>query len=407
MQRSLVFSLITLYVLVLWSEQTQRPQFTNTYNPRVFSHTLKKEESNLFSIMIGLASDNYREYFEIDGKLCAASRYLSLLYAKKGEVPKRVETTALRPLLWSYGVYDFQYLPTAFVYKSEDSLKESIKTYIHLSSKRGLFMCGVGIADFKDERRIATIICSKRIVYATDIPKIMTEGSYLNLSFGIRSGYKEPIIYYSPPSGGVYKARPAVNEKGEFYDSYKLDGGLGKYLVQIIAKGPTGAEPIFLIPIYVNMDISDIKKELMTYVNLEDHTKTVSEEEAKEMLYKAINFERKKLNIAPVKLNTQLSQIAFEKSKMMAEKQLFGHEVDSKKTEEILRSKNIRFSKMAENIGLNSSPRMAHFLFMSSPAHRASILDPAYSEVGIGIYKVGDEEPQWFITEIFIVPMEF
>ncbi len=407
MCRSGIFRILILSFVVLGAAQDSKPQFTNTYNPRVFSHTLRKEESDLFSLLINSAQDEYKEFFEIDGKLCAASRYLSSLYAKKGEVPKRVETTALRPLLWSYGVYDFQYLPTAFVYRSEEALKDSIKTYLHLASKRGFFNCGTGIADFKDEKRIATVICSKRIVETFDIPKILTVGSYINLSFHIRPGYKEPVVYYSPPSGGVSKIRPAVNEKGEFFDSYQLEGGSGKYLVQIIAKGPSGAEPVFLIPVYAGMDIGEIKKELMTYINLEDNTKNVSAEEGKEMLFKAINYERKKMNIGSVKLNPVLSQIAYEKSKMMAEKQLFGHEVEGKKTEDMLKERKIKFGKMAENIGLNSSPRMAHFLFMSSPSHKANILESAFSEVGIGIYKAGDEDPQWFITEIFILPTEF
>ncbi len=398
---------ILMVILFLGAAEDTKPQFTNSYNPRVFLHTLKKEESDLFSLLINSAQDEYKELFEIDGKICAAARYLSMFYARKGEVPKRMETTALRPLLWSYGIYDFQYLPTAFVYRTEDSIKDAIKTYLHTISKRGFFNCGTGISDYKDGKKIATIICSKKVVEMFDLPKIMTVGSYINMNFNIRPEYKDPIIYYSPPSGGVSKKKPAINEKKEYFDSYALDGGAGKYLIQIIAKGADGIEPVFLVPVYAGMKMDEIKKELLTYINLEDNTKNVSVEEAKDMLLKAINFERKKINKKIVKLNPILSQIAYEKSKMLAEKQLFGHDVGEKKTEDILKEKNVKYGKMAENIGLNSSPRMAHFLFMSSPSHRANILESAYSEVGIGIYKTGEDEPQWFITEIFIVPTEF
>lgn len=399
--------IILLLILILSGADQERPPFTNTYNPRLFSHTLKKEESELFSLLVNSAQDNYKELFELDAKLCAASRYLSINYAKRGSVPKRVETTALRPLLWAYGVYDFQFLPTAFVYTSSDSLKDPIKRYLEVLSKRGFFNCGAGTSELNDGRKIATIICSKRVVDAFDIPKIMTSGSYIKLNIRLREGFSDPIFYYSPPSGVVNKKRPAVHEKGEFSDTYQLDGGEGKYLIQIIAKGDKGVEPVFLIPIYVGMDINEIKKEMLMYVNLDDNTKDASEEEARDMLFKAINFERKKIHIKPLKLNPLLSQIAYEKSKMMAEKQLFGHDISEKKTEDILKERGIKFGKMAENIGLNSSPRMAHMLFMSSPAHRANILGSEYSEVGIGIYKVGQEDPQWYITEIFILQTEF
>lgn len=401
----IIVILLVLLPYILNSEE--KLQFTNTYNPRVFSYTLKKEESNLFSFFMNSAQDEYKEFFEIDAKLCAAARYSSIMYAKKSEIPNRLETTALRPLLWSYGIYDFQFLPTAFVYKTEEGLKDSLKSYLHIISKRGFFNCGIGITDFNEEKKIATIICSKRVVEAFDIPKIMTEGSYLNLNFTIRSGYKEPVLFYSPPSGDVTKKKPAISEKGEYYDSYALDGGAGKYLVQIVVRGNTGVEPVLLIPIYAGVPMNEIKKELMTYINLVDNTKNVSVEEAKDMLLKAINYERKKMRLNSLTLNPALSKIAQEKSKLMAEKQLFGHEVTEKKIEDMLKENKIKFGGVAENIGINSSPRMAHFLFMSSPSHRANILNSIYNEVGIGIYKAGKEEPQWFITEIFLMGTEF
>ena len=407
MIRKFIYSILMI-ILPSMVVSEQKVEFTKTYNPRVFSYTLKKEESSLFALLINSSKEEERELFEMDAKLCAAARYNSINLSKKGEVPKKLETTAMRPLLWSYGVYDFQYLPTAFVYRSEESLKDTIKTYILTITKRGFFNCGVGVSDFKDEKKIATIICSKRVVDAFDIPKVMNNGSYLNLEFKVRNGYREPILYFSPPSGDVKKIAPAIQEGGSYSYSYELSGGEGKYLVQIIVQGNNGPEGVFLIPVYVGVQLTDIKKEMLTYINLEDNTKNVSVEVAKDMILKAINFERKKQNIAPLKINEQLSKIAYSKSKAMAEKQLFGHEIEEHKLEDMLKSENIQFVKASENIGLNSSPRMAHFLFMSSPAHRSNILNPVFKEVGIGIYKVGDgEDTQWFITEIFLIPKEF
>jgi|GEM_PF-2766629 len=405
MKRKVIIVLIAVTITSIAASE-EKIQFTNTYNPRVFSYTLKKDESNIFSLLINSSEEEEKEAFEIDAKLCAAARYNSANLAKKGDVPKKLETTALRPLLWSYGVYDFQYLPTAFIYKTEESLKDSIKVFLHTISKRGFFNCGVGVSDFKDEKKIATIICSKRVIDTFDIPKIMNIGSYLNLEFKIRSGYKDPILYFSPPSGEVKKIAPAISERGEFSYSYELSGGDGKYLVQIITQGKNGVEAVFLVPIYVGVSLSDIKKEMLTYINIEDNTKNVSVEVARDMLLKAINYERKKVNLTPLKLNQKLCSIALSKSKAMAEKQLFGHEIEQHKLEELLKSENIQFNKASENIGLNSSPRMAHFLFMSSPAHRSNILNSMFSEVGIGIYKAGDEDAQWFITEIFLMPKE-
>lgn len=404
MRAAVVSILIVLFAVEIIAKE--RVQFTNTYNPRVFSYSLSKVESDLFSLLINSSQRQYSEMFELDPKLCAVARYNSSRLARKGEVPRRIETTAIRPLLWAYGVYDFLYLPTAFVYKSEESLKDLIKGFLATIANREFFNCGVGVADFKEKKKIATIVCSKRVIEAMDLPKIMNEGSYLNLEFGIIEGYKEPLIYISPPSGDVKKVVPAVGEKGKFTYSYELSGGEGKYLVQIIVRGKNGVEPVFLIPVYVSVSPADIEKEITSYIDIEDNTKHVLTDAAREMLLKAINFERKKINLPPLKTNLSLEKIAYSKAKAMAEKQLFGHEVENLEIERLMRSKNIAFYKVAENIGLNSSPRMAHFLFMSSPAHRANILNPIFTEVGIGIYKTGDEDPQWYICEIFLMPKE-
>lgn len=404
MRATVISILIVLFAVEIIAEE--RVQFTNTYNPRVFSYSLSKVESDLFSTLVNSSQEQYREMLKLDPKLCAVARYNSLRLARKGEVPRRIETTAMRPLLWAYGVYDFLYLPTAFVYRSEEGLKDLIKGFLITIAKREFFNCGVGVADFKEEKKIATIVCSKQVIEATDLPKIMNEGSYLRLKFKIVEGYKDPLVYISPPSGSVKKVVPAVGENGKFTYSYELSGGEGKYLVQIIVRGKNGVEPVFLIPIYVSVSPAEIEKELTSYINMEDNTKHVSTDVARQMLFKAINFERRKINLPPLKMNLSLEKIAYSKAKAMAERQFFGHKVENFEIEKLMRSKNISFYKVAENIGLNSSPRMAHFLFTLSPAHRANILSSIFTEVGIGIYKVGDEDPQWYICEIFLMPKE-
>ena len=47
------------------------------------------------------------------------------------------------------------------------------------------------------------------------------------------------------------------------------------------------------------------------------------------------------------------------------------------------------WTSWAENVGYGGSVEQVHTLFMGSSGHRANILKPAYSQVGIGVVRSG------------------
>jgi uncharacterized protein YkwD len=56
----------------------------------------------------------------------------------------------------------------------------------------------------------------------------------------------------------------------------------------------------------------------------------------------------------------------------------------------------------AENVGMNSSQSPASMVaaFMDSPPHRANILNPAYTRIGVGAYR--DARGVWWVTQDFV-----
>ena len=56
----------------------------------------------------------------------------------------------------------------------------------------------------------------------------------------------------------------------------------------------------------------------------------------------------------------------------------------------------------AENVGMNSAQSPASMVagFMGSPPHRANILNPAYTGIGIGAYR--DARGVWWVTQDFV-----
>ena len=109
---------------------------------------------------------------------------------------------------------------------------------------------------------------------------------------------------------------------------------------------------------------------------------------ALEML-KLINKERQNFGLPLLRLNLDLCQIAQHYCEEIAE---FSHLTHISPVYGYDLAKRIKatfpsVSKMAENIGAGRHILAAHQSFMKSPRHRRNILDPEFSEVGIGMVR--------------------
>lgn len=118
-------------------------------------------------------------------------------------------------------------------------------------------------------------------------------------------------------------------------------------------------------------------------------------------LIRYINAERVKNNLNPLKVDSELVNVARLKSTDMIEKNYFSHYSPTYGSPfNMLKKFNIKYLSAGENIAYNSSIKGAHEAFMNSPGHRANILNSNYTHVGVGI----KESPKYgkMITELFI-----
>lgn len=108
-------------------------------------------------------------------------------------------------------------------------------------------------------------------------------------------------------------------------------------------------------------------------------------------LYAALNSERRNNGLPQLELDPDLSDAAVEHVTDMAEHQYFEHTSPAGVTPwERMRNHGCFFSSAGENIALaGSGPEAASALFKSTP-HRANILSPRFTRVGIGVSVASD-----------------
>lgn len=119
-----------------------------------------------------------------------------------------------------------------------------------------------------------------------------------------------------------------------------------------------------------------------------------------------INQSRRDDGKGELMLDPVLSEIARAHSRRMRDEQFFGHEdPGGLNLVDRLRGSSVSFSLAGENLalvdGASDPAGAAHDMLMGNPAHRGNILEPRYTEVGVGVAQSGDT---YWITQIFLRP---
>ncbi len=114
------------------------------------------------------------------------------------------------------------------------------------------------------------------------------------------------------------------------------------------------------------------------------------------ILLRLINEDRQKRGLKVLQIDEKLFEIAQTKSQDMYDNNYFSHTSPIfGKTSSLIRNEGIRYYSYGENIGRTYSVYRAHNGFMNSDGHRANILNPKFTHIGIGIVEN-------YYTEVFI-----
>lgn len=114
-----------------------------------------------------------------------------------------------------------------------------------------------------------------------------------------------------------------------------------------------------------------------------------------------VNQERKQSGLNELKIHEGLVKLARLKSKDMIDLGYFAHQSPTYGSPfDMMRNTGIAYSYAGENLAGASTVARAHTSLMNSPGHRANILNPNYTHVGIGIVNGGNYGKMF--TQMFI-----
>lgn len=111
---------------------------------------------------------------------------------------------------------------------------------------------------------------------------------------------------------------------------------------------------------------------------------------AEQEMLTLINQARSQNNVAPLQADTELANVARLKAQDMIDNNYFSHYSPKYGSPfDMMKSFGISYVQAGENIAGNQNVQAAHNALMNSPGHRANILNPDFTHIGIGIRQGG------------------
>ncbi len=207
------------------------------------------------------------------------------------------------------------------------------------------------------------------------------------LSGEIAARYSSAHVYLTKPDGNVTETRIA-SRKIETTIGFPT---AGKYKIEVMGDGPTGPVVVFNVPIFVGIAEPDPEGSSGGVTVPAD---------AEVRMFELLNQGRKAAGLYALQADDELRAIALGHSTDMVDHHFFGHVSPTTGTpEDRYKRSGIVVAAFGENVAESDTAENSYDGLMGSPGHRANMLSPQFTHVGIAAAET--EEHQLAITLFF------
>jgi uncharacterized protein YkwD len=253
---------------------------------------------------------------------------------------------------------------------------------------------GVGVAE-QGERVSIVVLLAERKASLQRFPRAFDKpGNGQSLCGELASALRWAEVYVTRPDGNVERP-PLTRESGPSFCTRLLFPTLGRYSVEIIARGERGPEVAALFLVDVGPARQRGERERVV--------EPTTVEDARIEVLARINALRRAHGVRELVLDDTLNQVAQAYSDRMAREGFFAHVApDGADLRTRLSAASAAYRTAGENLGLAAGPLAAHFGIEHSPGHRSNLLGSQFTHAGLGIaFQKVDGRDQALLTEIF------
>lgn len=263
-----------------------------------------------------------------------------------------------------------------------DALVEEVHATLASVDGKPRWRYGVGVAAVEGGARTRMMVALvERAIELEPIPVSLPAGGKFRLSGTLLGKRTKPRIERVDPRGHWSRLPAVVGDDGSVRADIGCDAGDGAYQVEVLADGKLGPEVVANFKVFCGVDRpSEIR---FGYERLGPKVTTADVVRGN---FDLLNAEREARGLSILAWDERAASVAKAHSEDMLANNFVGH-VSPRTGDAGARFERagIRGAVVRENVARGYGPKGIHESLMNSPGHRANLLAPDVTHVGIGV----------------------
>jgi uncharacterized protein YkwD len=237
-------------------------------------------------------------------------------------------------------------------------------------------------------------------VTTNPIPRALPAGGSFALEAAVDPRYRDPEVFVTHHDGAVDRVDLRPGKAGAFTAQVSCGPTIGKQQIEITATDAQGATVLANFPVWCGAE----PPTTLTVEPSIDDAPVADPVEAERRLLALVNRDRQAADLPPLVWDERVADVARAHSQEMRRTKLVAHvSPTTGSAADRVRAARIKTAVVLENVARAYGLGEAHQGLMNSPGHRANIMSPLATHVGIGIV-YGDEvsgRREIFVTQVF------
>lgn len=228
---------------------------------------------------------------------------------------------------------------------------------------------------------VSVVVIAVSMLELEPVPRSVAVGTTLRLRGRLDASFGKYEVVVTQPDGS---AKEIAERTGTVLDASIPLASPGVFRIEVLGAGPWGLTVLANFPVYAGM----LPPQSLAMRTHEPQASgaAASAESTRARLFELLNDSRKQAGAPPLSTHEGLARIAEAHTRDMAEHGFFGHvSPTTGDPSNRVRAAGMRFAIVAENVGIGQSADEVHRALLDSPGHRANVLNPKLTHVGIGV----------------------
>lgn len=256
---------------------------------------------------------------------------------------------------------------------------------------------GAAAVNIGDGSMVVLLVLQQSFIDLEPVARELAVGARVRLRGRVLAPFDTPELFVTRPDGSTVKKSLSGRDNHAFNGQVDCQQE-GRHQVELIGSGARGPQVLANFPVWCGIDAPQSVRIEMP--NIGD----VGVAETEQQIFELVNRERREFGLPPVAWDERAASVARAHSEDMQAHDFVGHvSQQTGAPSDRARAAGLASPLLLENVALARSADEAHAGLMNSPGHRANILNPEVTHVGIGVVmpSKGGVSPELYATELF------